>query len=224
MNDELTVARAEADKLISQANVLRLRGQIAEALDMCEQAVKVDPECAAAWEMLGDMRQEAGRMEEAKSAYEKATAIEPGRVSAERKFAECTLALANLKMQQDEWKRMVEGGEKIYMPKRNQGIALLLSALMPGLGQIYNGEFVKAGALMGLTMIGWIVIFASPDGGHVVQNMLKLFFAPPGSVSGVGMSPLIVSTLLSVIALYFYGLLDAVYRAGAHNRALEKGV
>ncbi|MFQ5747590.1 MAG: Ig-like domain-containing protein, partial [Gemmatimonadota bacterium] len=63
------------------------RGDRAEALRWLELATREDPEDAAAWAALAEVHVAAGRTEQARSDYERALALEPGRDEAVRGLA-----------------------------------------------------------------------------------------------------------------------------------------
>lgn len=66
------------DALLKKARELSAEGRAAEALETAHQAVKVEPDNAAAQETLGSLLLDAGRAEEALAAFEAALRQSPG--------------------------------------------------------------------------------------------------------------------------------------------------
>lgn len=59
----------EAYALLAQANLLRVRGHWAEAVDACRAALRLAPESAAAQSLLGDIYENQGALDEAAQWY-----------------------------------------------------------------------------------------------------------------------------------------------------------
>lgn len=143
----------EAERLLRDAHLARRRGRFQQAFDACLLAVSKVPRDAAALEMLGDILQSLGRVDDAVAAYHRAGEADPTRGSAERKYAELVL------MQDRSVASLVRQEEP-----RNPYLSVMLSALCPGLGQYYNGERAKAAVLVGITLTLLILLLWSPWG------------------------------------------------------------
>jgi len=162
--------RMEADRLLTAANVARRRGHFKEAEQHCREAIELVPQDAAALELYGDIFQSIGRVDDALFAYQRATEADPKRASAEKKYAELML-LQN---------REIELLRVEYIP-RNPNVAVLFSALLPGAGQVYNGEPLK-GLLIFLSMVicaallGWTGL-GFPGSQNRITASLVLFMA-----------------------------------------------
>lgn len=72
--DRRSDAKAQVEFGITVAN----RGLWKEAAYRWEKAVEVDPTYGAAWNNLGIGYEQLGRFDDARNAYEKAMALEPG--------------------------------------------------------------------------------------------------------------------------------------------------
>ncbi|MCC6729121.1 MAG: hypothetical protein IT208_07260 [Chthonomonadales bacterium] len=140
---------AQSDRLVTSANVARRRGAFAEAERLCMEAAAIAPGNAEALELLGDVMQGTGRVDDAVYAYRRSHEADPGRRSAERKYAELMLRQnREIALLRDE-----------FVP-RNPTIAVMLSALFPGAGQVYNGDGAKGlaialGMLICVAILGW---------------------------------------------------------------------
>lgn len=218
---DLDLQREESERLLRQANLLQMRGQHEEAVPLCRQAVEADPRFAAAWELLGDLLLRTGELEEAREAYKRAHELEPKRITAERKYAELVLQIAEEAHQRQLWEQMVEQPEQpFFLPKRNPGWALLLSMCLPGVGQLYNGDFLKGGLIIGLTVFGWLLLFAVPGGKEMMENLFLLLFAPT-RVRVAYLSPLLLGLFIALFCIYLYALIDAPLRAAQYNKRLK---
>ncbi len=172
-----------AERLLRQAHLSRKRGRFDQALDACQSAVEQCPADAAALEMLGDILQALGRVDDAVAAYHRSGEADPSRKSAERKYAELVLM-------QD---RLASPPSAAVEP-RNPYMAVLLSAVCPGAGQYYNGETAK-GLVLALVTLSLIV---------------ALLWTPLGFAGEtVGLTPT-SAMLIGIIGLvYVIGLADA---------------
>jgi tetratricopeptide (TPR) repeat protein len=131
----------QADAMLREVFALRRREKYVEALAKCREALDLVPSDAAALEMFGDLLQGLARTNEAMAAYKRATEADPKRASAERKYGD-------LLMRQQQW---VEPDTE-QVP-RNPIAAAVFSLLIPGAGQIHNGERLKGAVLVVLATI-----------------------------------------------------------------------
>jgi tetratricopeptide (TPR) repeat protein len=201
---ETQQTQEKADALLREANVLRLRGQTAEAEDRCRAALELVPDEATALEMLGDLLRGRGRLEEAADLYRRSATAAPQRPSPETKFAEITLELAERQRLRDTAALLLQHPPSPEQQRRNVMMALLLSGLFPGLGQFYNREAVKGGLLVaGSLLCLWL-------GGDALFRLLFTVTAarPTGPVSSLGAWFGFLGGVL-----WLYGVIDAVVTA-----------
>src|SRR5439155_22641761 len=99
-----------------------------------------------------------GSLDEARALCQRALELQPGRPSAETRLAKIILEAAEQEHQRLAAQALLEGGgESGKARKRRVTTSFLLSLLFPGLGQLYNGEYVKAAILGGTFLLGmWI--------------------------------------------------------------------
>ncbi len=178
-----TQDRIEADRLLTAANISRRRGLFKQAEKECRDALELIPADAAALELYGDILQGVGRVDDAVYAYGRAVESDPNRKSAEKKYAELTLAQ----------NREIEMLREEILP-RNPTLAIFLSSILPGAGQVYNGQIVKglvvaAAVLACVWLLGWTNL-GFPGSHNRLTN----------SVAGL----MIVAALI-----YGYGVVDA---------------
>lgn len=175
--------RERAEKLLTQAHLARRRERWGEAERLCLEALQFCPSDAGAVEMLGDICQSVGRVDDALYAYRHALELEPGRRTAEKRYAA-------LRLQQEHGLEALRR-EAIH---RSPLVAVLLSALFPGAGQIYNGQAPK-GLVIALLMLCCIYI---------------LFWSPWGlSLANSAVSGAAVAFGLVAAGLYIYAVADA---------------
>lgn len=174
----------QSEGLLREASMLRRRERFKEAEAKCREALALVPKDAAALELLGDLFQGVARVDEALAAYKRATLADPRRSSAERKYGD-------LLMRQQNWN--VADPEAI--PK-NSFAAVLLSALLPGAGQLHNGEWGKGAFFLAATLVCVYLLAYSPwgfQGGH--------------RHGGLNMS--LMACIIVASLLYLAGLIDA---------------
>ncbi|HXG24373.1 MAG TPA: tetratricopeptide repeat protein [Chthonomonadales bacterium] len=186
--------KEKADWLLRRANLARRRGQYREAEQACREAIELTPADAVALELYGDILQSCGRVDDALYAYDQAKKADPGRATAEKKYAE-------LRLMQD---REAELLRREYIP-RNPKVAVLFTALFPGGGQLYNGEAAK-GFLIAVTMLILVLILGWTPLGF------------PGAEEK-GITPWLVLFTLLALAVYIYAVVDANIGAGRNNRS-----
>ncbi len=193
-----------AEQLLREANLLRRREKYREAEAKCREALALVPKYAAALELLGDLLQGVARVDEALAAYKRATEADPKRATAERKYAD-------LLMRQQNWAAI-----DLEAVQKKPWVSVLLSLLLPGAGQIHNGETIKGLLLIAgtaLCFLGWI-LFGSL-GAPVTSGAKQPAPAPKASRRGQAinwgtMIPLVIGS-----AIYIYALIDA--NAGAQR-------
>jgi tetratricopeptide (TPR) repeat protein len=137
-----------ADNFIRQARLARTRGQNAQAADFLKKAEQAAPNAPAVLEFIGDDLAERKQFKQAREMYQKALKLAPKNVALERKFAETVLHTSAL------------GSAAMYSEfevSASKRAATIFSAIIPGAGQIFTGEYVK-GALMFVFWAACIVL------------------------------------------------------------------
>jgi tetratricopeptide (TPR) repeat protein len=184
--------RTEADRLLTKANVARRRGSYQEAEAACRSAIEKTPDDPAALEMYADILQSVGKVDDAVITYHRAIEIDPSRRSAERKYGA-------LLLQQDRGVAVLRT-ESI---PRNPYIAVLLSAICPGAGQLYCGSAAKGLILVLLALVLAVLLFWTPLGA-------------PSEAGGLTSARAVL--LGSLTAVYLAGLVDANVGARSSGR------
>lgn len=149
----------EIGDLLLQANIERVRGNYRKALEIVKQAYELAPDDPKVLELYGDILRAQGKLKEALEMYNAALQKEHHKPSVEEKVATLTLELSEIARQEELRAKMREHPE--YRPKvKNPGIAALVSMLIPGAGQVYNGDFIKGIILFAISLfslIGWLM-------------------------------------------------------------------
>lgn len=174
--------QAGAEKLLQAAMLSYRRERFVDAEVALVQALGLTPADPVALELYGDVCQAVGRVDDAVACYKRATEVAPDRASAERKYGD-------LMLQQD---RSILALRSREVP-RSPHLAVLLSVLIPGAGQAYNGQWIKAA-----------VLFAG------FAALINALGGPMGFRYGSGAFPTSLPVLIVVAALvYVYAVIDA---------------
>lgn len=206
----------EVEHLLVTANLQRMRGQLADAEDTCRKVLNIAPKDMKTRELLGDILVECGKLDTALVEYRSALESAPGVPSLEKKFAKVTLDIAERERQKSVARDMLENPRKYTTRARKPGMALLL-AMVPGLGQFYNHEFVKGGIIFGaflLFMLAWAVSIAITP-MRSVHSLQEFLYSIPSLVMLLG---------FLAFAAYVYGLIDAPLTAGKSSKADDKQI
>ncbi len=132
----------EVEKILTQANVERSRGNFLASRRLLEQALQKAPERADIHELLGDVYKSVGDLQLALECYKRARELDSNRRSAEEKFAATLLEINQPSLPE----------EVPFLPK-NPNYAVIFSALLPGAGQIYNEQWLKGIGMLVVTLI-----------------------------------------------------------------------
>jgi|GEM_PF-733851 Uncharacterized protein conserved in bacteria len=220
----------ERERLLTLANVQRMRGQTKDAfatlttvLTLMEGAAP--RERAIVHEQMGDLMATQGNWEEAKKAFGEAKDADPSRAAAERKYAEASLRLAEVRMAASG---AMAGGNLdaagvVRRTKRNAGTAMLLSFFIPGLGQFANGQAVKGGLCLAVYVLTLLAMNLSPDGQVVYKQILAFTTGREVPGANVPVSPIFWMLLLLAFAVWVFSLIDAALVAGQMSRDAGDG-
>lgn len=138
----------QVDRLLSQAVLLMRQGQTSEALKRCKEAMELAPNSAAVWEVLGDVYLSTFHYPQAMEAYRTGLKLDPKRAVLEEKLGRASLAQLDSEQLRARTREILETGEAHKKNiRRAYEIAVSLSVLWPGLGQIRNNQYAK-GLLM----------------------------------------------------------------------------
>ena len=190
--------------LLREAHLLHLRGQLGPAAEKCRAALEQDELNWEAHELLGDILCDRGDPAAAITEYRAALAIAPAEGQLEEKVARASLLQADL----TGATKPADSDALSPLAPRRRGVAVLLSAIT-GLGQIYNGQFVK-GAILLVVEIALLVVIARTSAAVVKQMQISqnalAEFAP---LVAPFIDPRVLPWTILAAVGWFYGVVDA---------------
>lgn len=217
----------EWERLISQATAFRVKGQITDARETLQKALAlaegVPPTTLAPlYEQIGDLLLVEELYDDALAAFEHARTLDPKRISADKKHAEAALqkaeatgklSLSAAMLRGDGVADIIASGELgENRGKRNAGFAMLLSALMPGFGQLYNGQMVKGLIIIGVFALSLLVLSLSPEKDALFHDIAAIF-AMRGGKASFAVSPLTSFFAILCLGSWLYSIVDAPFSA-----------
>jgi tetratricopeptide (TPR) repeat protein len=157
------LAQEEARRQMTAAHIALRRGQTAEAQRVVQEALARNPDDTEALELWGDIQLSLSRFEEAATTFKQVLQHDPARTTAEAKLARATLRKSET--QRKESLGITYASENRAFMQRNTradrganiGLAVA-SAILPGLGQIFGGQFVKGGILLAIYAVGCVLL------------------------------------------------------------------
>jgi len=145
----------EADRLIRQSRVEKMRGNAAKATECLKQAAEAAPGSVAVLEALGDDLQERKQIKNAMAVYKKAFLLDPKNVGVEEKLARMALVMSSLGSVEDQMRRNLSDSPFL---NESDAVARLpaatfLSALVPGVGHLVLGKTTQGFTIL----VAWIL-------------------------------------------------------------------
>lgn len=219
--------REHVERLLTKANALRARGDNLKAESTCREALALAPEDPGVLELLGDLLLAAGKPTEAQELFRKAFARRPERGVLEEKIAlaalksDASLRAAQKRLQQGENPQLDD------RKPRNPVLAFFLSSLLPGMGQMYNGDYWKGGVLFLAALFTFGVLFYSVTGllaaaAHVRhESTLTALSDAMQNWSTVHLLWVLVNCL-AFMGVWGYSLIEAPVHASRYNTQREQ--
>ncbi|HEY0075300.1 MAG TPA: hypothetical protein VGB77_14465 [Abditibacteriaceae bacterium] len=145
----------EAGKVVMTARLALRRNQRGEARKLLAQALKIDPSDIGALDMLGDMFLEDAEQEKAIQVFEHGLKHHPDHAPFEEKLGLARLDIAEMERDQlmkesalqNAIANSLDPGYDKLLDKKPP-LALGLSVIVPGAGQLYNDEYEKGGVFL----------------------------------------------------------------------------
>jgi tetratricopeptide (TPR) repeat protein len=148
-----------AEQHLANANDLMKQDELELAAAQAGAAIRQDPKMAEAYLVLGKAEDGLKNFDQALSAYRKYAALRPDSPTASKlrgRFAELEKAAKN---QEEEVRRGYAAAQnEYYARKRDPGTAFLLSLLVPGAGQLYDGSPVGGLVCLGVCGTGMFLM------------------------------------------------------------------
>jgi tetratricopeptide (TPR) repeat protein len=212
VDPEILKRQTEINRLMSAANVHRMRGEYVEAEDLCRAALALDESCVSVRELLADMLYARGQLEKAAEEYKKVTEALPGHRSAETKYAKVMLEMGENDYERRMAEEMLRNPHKFAAPKHPL-VAAALSACVPGAGQLYNHENLKGAILIGTLFFSMLMLAMSPDTKNVF-TAFKMLINPLPNQMVPPIGPMVYLFGFILVFAYVYAVIDAPITAG----------
>ncbi|CAN5414599.1 hypothetical protein BH11ARM1_BH11ARM1_04420 [soil metagenome] len=201
---------AEAEQLVRQARVEKMRNNTRGATDLLKKASEIAPGSPAVLEVLGDDYLERRQIAQAKDAYQRASQLDPKNVGLERKYATLVAQTAMMGSLDDQMRASLSDSPFINSSdaRASGTAAVMLSAIFPGLGHIVLGRqsgFAILGAW--IVCLVWVILLRED------VKALVAYRPENGTPNMVVMVPLLIMALI-----YFSTLASLKSAQRSHTR------
>lgn len=192
----------ELDRLIAEIFLRVRQGRYAEAANRLAAAKALAPDHPAVLEIEGDLAFAQGRFSQAEKCYKLALAGDPQNGKLEEKYA---TALLKVRFPSYIAQQIPDDSPWANRVPRNPTLSALQSAFLPGLGQFYNGDYLKGCVIFGITLIVDFsvlrlignALYAQRDIPVLTTIAATLFHGPS------------LVLLLLLLAIWVYAVIDA---------------
>lgn len=198
-----------ADALIRQAKVEKMRGNAQASTDLLKKATEVAPSAPAVLEALGDDLVERKRLGEALVVYKKALTFDPKNVGLEKKHADGVYKLLAAGSIDDQLRRNLSDSPFIDGDDSTASIptAIILSAILPGLGHLVLGQTKKGFGIMAAYILAAVWLFALQ--GDDLAKMIK----GSSKANMIIFIPILIMGIVLVVTFFsLKGMSDRVVR------------
>ena len=216
-------------ELLGRATLARAHRKLEEALELAREAASLAETSWESHELVGDLLMEKGDAEAAMASYRRAREIVVDRPLLEDKIARAALTQAADQAVARRTQALLDGTARADAPKRKPSHAALFSFVIPGLGQIYNGEVLKGLILL----VAYVALFSV-----AMLSALRGLSQMPRATTGPVYSPsLDVSAMLGALfdgvgliwmllltGLWVYAIADAALRASRSLTSDDSGL
>ncbi len=215
-------------ELLGRATLLRTKGQRQDALQLAQQAVGLDDKSWEAHELVGDLLLDLGRGDFALDSYRRARELHPSRTALEDKIARAALAKAARLQATMMSEAILSGRVKPPRSARKPGLAAVMS-VVPGLGQLYNGQVLKGFGLVALFVFCFALMVISAGGRLAISPVSSrgLLYGPEVSVGGiisVLFSGVTLVWTISLLIVWVYSMVDAGIGASRARDSYSSGM
>lgn len=197
---ELTPEQKEKlDILARDAAIARRRGDRDTLNKVLEEAKELAPDSPLVLEFVGDELLGRKKYKEAAEVFRKAHELDPLNKGLEIKHADAAYAVAMGELPME----LRSDFENVASAKS----AAILSALVPGLGQIVSGQRNLGIGLFTGWALGWIFTLMIPNGLKGLLHLMGL------GRDKVDFNPLVLLTLFFAALFHFWSYLDAASKS-----------
>jgi tetratricopeptide (TPR) repeat protein len=197
------------DRLLSKANVHRMRGEYIQAEDTYKEVLSMDQSNLDILELIADMIYARGQLDASLAAYKDLLDKEPGRASAETKYARVALDIGEREYAKRLAQDMLENPDKFRTARKSPAIAMIGSIIAPGVGQIYIGDYVKGLIILGAFYFSLLVLAIDKDGTGALFLSLKALFNPLDAPKHIPVSGMAIFFASVLVFIFVYAVIDA---------------
>ena len=195
----------QAERLVREGVILRRRGESAAATQKFEAAFAIAPGSPEVTVVLAEELMARRQWAKARTRLEWGLAVNPNHKQLGQLHADCVFAILSSDM---EFTRPLSEVESVASGKT----ALVLSILVPGLGQIVNGRTKVGGIMLGGYLICWIMLLLLPGGA---SGILSLMMGGRGASSFNGLALL---PLFGSVGMLLWSVVDAQRQSPMNKR------
>lgn len=202
----------ELDRLLGEIHLRIRQGRYTEAEERIAQAQALAPEYASVVEAEGDLAFAKRKFKQAENLYRAALVLDPTDDKLEEKYA-----LSVVKVHEPEIvAHIIPGDDSLWSNRvpRPPVMSSGLSAILPGLGQWYNGDMLKAVGLI----VAWLLLFFGQLGAAL--GGLKSISTGGGNPLAALFSGWNIALLILAFALWAYAVADAYLIAVRTNEEM----
>lgn len=167
-------AIAEAENLIKQAHLARIRGQRSVASRFLKEAGEKAPGSAIVHEAIGDDYMERKMYKGAEEAYAKALALDPENKALDRKYGDAVYFSQAAGLGLD-----LGDADSFASPKA----AIWIAILLPGVGQLVAGK-IGRGIIIMVGFVGGLILTKIVSDATAKSDTKYLFIAPLAAALG----------------------------------------
>lgn len=195
-----------AERALAAAHVAKMRGNKAEADKLLGEAMRLAPNSAIVLAAVGEDFSERGQVKKALEAYRRAKEADPTNAKIEGRYAELVL--------KDSEAMLFMSGSSAVESLASAKSAVLLSAIVPGVGQIVTGETGKGLFILVGWLASWITAFLIPNG------LKSLVQAAGGGASSFNMAVLV--PVFAGVCFHLVAIFDASSKAKTRERMMRR--
>jgi TM2 domain-containing membrane protein YozV len=205
-SDQHPVYDPALDRLLSEMHIRIRQGKLDEIAERLAKAKALAPDHAEVLEIEGDVAFAKGRFIKAELIYKQAWDADRKNARLEEKYA-----TAVVKARVPDFYAQQLGDDSFWSNRvpRKPIVSTLQSALLPGLGQLYNGDWFKGLVVIGFYLLGSFAQFRAiyyPINAFLKNHQVSTFFS---SVFGTLLHDSQLLMTFMLLALWFYAVIDA---------------